>query len=68
MPSFNFLLLCFYLLLSYYPLTLDITQLVDIIVEATLGGFFKADFVTNTGSIIPALNILTILPVLTSIP
>ena len=43
-------------------------QLVDSIVEATDAAFLNADFVTSTGSIIPALNIFTALPVLASIP
>ena len=37
-------------------------------VVTTLTAFFKADFVTSTGSIIPAFIILTGLPVTTSIP
>src|SRR6056300_1389890 len=54
--------------LHYAIRLLLITQSAEIIVLTTLTAFFKAVFVTNTGSIIPALIILTSLPVLTSIP
>ncbi len=46
----------------------EITQSADIIVLTTDIAFCNADLVTSTGSIIPALIILTFLPVTTFIP
>ena len=45
-----------------------ITQSVESIVVATDTAFLSAVLVTSTGSIIPALIILTCLPVTTSMP
>ena len=45
-----------------------ITQSVDSIVDATEAALIKALLVTNKGSIIPNLTILTIFPVTTSSP
>jgi hypothetical protein len=46
----------------------EITQSADIIVRTTLTAFLRADLVTSTGSIIPASIILTLSPVIQSIP